>query len=182
MYNSYQHERSGVAERSFPNGVPVGSRTFIPHWFMDRKWTSRLGVASCLVVAAFMGVFVLWDGPSSMLSMSIVSSQHNGPDHSHIHGDNSPPIGLQLLGYPPVSVQYEYDRLVRKVDWDQVEQDIENLLTDSQDWWPADYGNYGPLFIRLSWHSCGSYRSSDGRGGCDGGAQRYVYRVEIEKE
>jgi Peroxidase len=180
MYSSYQHERSGVAQRSFPNEVPVG-RTWIPHWFTDRKLVRRLCVASCLVVAASMGVFALWDAPSSMLSMSILSSQHNGPDHSHIHEDNRP-LGLQLPGYPPVAVQYEYDRLVRKVDWDQVEQDIENLLTDSQDWWPADYGNYGPLFIRLSWHSCGSYRSSDGRGGCDGGAQRYVYHVKIEKE
>jgi Peroxidase len=167
MYNSYQHERSGVAERSSSDEISAG--ILCRYGLCARP----LGVAS-LVVAVSVGMFVLWqkDAPSSILSMSIFSSQH-GPDHSHIHGDH--PLGLQLPGYPPVSVQYEYDRLVRKMDWDQVEQDIENLLTDSQDWWPADYGNYGPLFIRLSWHSCGSYRSSDGRGGCDGGAQRYVY-------
>jgi catalase-peroxidase len=88
---------------------------------------------------------------------------------------NDRALGLQLPGYPPASVQYEFDKLVRKVDWNQVENDIEAVLTDSQDWWPADYGNYGGLFIRLSWHNCGSYRISDGRGGCDGGAQRYVH-------
>lgn len=86
-----------------------------------------------------------------------------------------PALGLQLPGYPPASVQYEFDQLVRATDWNQVEKDIAAALTNSQEWWPADYGNYGGLFIRLSWHTCGSYRTSDGRGGCDGGAQRYVH-------
>jgi catalase-peroxidase len=85
---------------------------------------------------------------------------------------SGPTLGVQLPGYPPASVQYEFDQLVRLIDWNQVENDIGAVLTNSQEWWPADYGNYGGLFIRLSWHTCGSYRTSDGRGGCDGGAQR----------
>jgi hypothetical protein len=81
---------------------------------------------------------------------------------------------MQLKGYPPYSVQQEYLDALSEINWKQVERDIEDLLTDSKDFWPADYGNYVGLFIRLSWHSCGSYRTSDGRGGCDGGGQRYV--------
>jgi len=81
--------------------------------------------------------------------------------------------GLQMpVGYPPVPFQFEYDRLVREVDWRAVERDLRDLMVQSREWWPADYGTYAGLFIRLSWHSCGSYRVSDGRGGCDGGGQR----------
>jgi catalase (peroxidase I) len=81
--------------------------------------------------------------------------------------------GLQLPGYPPLIVQQEYWDALQKVDWKEVEKDMTEVLYDSKDWWPADYGIYGGLFVRLSWHSCGSYRMSDGRGGCDGGGQRF---------
>jgi hypothetical protein len=81
--------------------------------------------------------------------------------------------GLQLQGYPSVADQLAYEREMGKLDWDAIEADLERVMTDSQEFWPADYGHYGGLFVRLSWHSCGSYRLSDGRGGCDGGGQRY---------
>jgi catalase (peroxidase I) len=81
--------------------------------------------------------------------------------------------GLQLQGYSSPSVQMQYEKDLAKVNWDDVKADLATLLKDSKDWWPADYGSYGPLMIRLSWHTCGSYRTSDGRGGCDGGSQRY---------
>ena len=81
--------------------------------------------------------------------------------------------GVQLPGYPPAEVQEGYAQALDKVDWDEVKSDLKALFKDSKSWWPADYGHYGGLFIRLAWHCTGSYRMSDGRGGCDGGAQRF---------
>jgi hypothetical protein len=82
--------------------------------------------------------------------------------------------GVALPGYPDFQVQEAYADALDNVDWDEVKSDLKTLFKTSMDWWPADYGHYGGLFIRLAWHCTGSYRMSDGRGGCDGGAQRYV--------
>jgi hypothetical protein len=79
-----------------------------------------------------------------------------------------------LPGYPPVEVLTAYEKALDQVDWGEIKSDLKQLFRDSKDWWPADYGHYGGLFIRLAWHCTGSYRMSDGRGGCDGGNQRYV--------
>jgi catalase-peroxidase len=73
----------------------------------------------------------------------------------------------------PLGEDFDYAAAVAELDFDQVKADVEAVLTDSQDWWPADWGNYGPLFIRLSWHSAGTYRTLDGRGGSDGGQMRF---------
>ena len=74
----------------------------------------------------------------------------------------------------PLDQNFDYSNAFQNVDYNQLKADIEAVLTDSKQWWPADYGNYGPLFIRLSWHSAGTYRTGDGRGGTRMGIQRFA--------
>lgn len=79
-------------------------------------------------------------------------------------GDKSNPLGSE----------FDYIKEFRTLDYPALKKDIEKVLTESKDWWPADFGNYGPLFIRMSWHSAGTYRSGDGRGGSRSGQQRFA--------
>ncbi len=74
----------------------------------------------------------------------------------------------------PLGADFNYADEFNKLDLVEIKADINELLTTSQDWWPADYGNYGPLFIRMAWHSAGTYRMADGRGGSADGAQRFA--------
>ena len=74
----------------------------------------------------------------------------------------------------PMGADFEYAEQFKQLDLDAIKKDIEELLTTDQDWWPADYGNYGPLFIRMAWHSAGTYRVADGRGGASYGTQRFA--------
>ena len=74
----------------------------------------------------------------------------------------------------PLGEDFSYAEAFRGLDVDALKQDIFEVMTTSQDWWPADYGHYGPLFIRLSWHAAGTYRIEDGRGGAGDGAQRFA--------
>jgi catalase-peroxidase len=74
----------------------------------------------------------------------------------------------------PMDEDFDYAKEFKTLDLEAVVKDLHALMTDSQDWWPADYGHYGPLFIRMAWHSAGTYRVADGRGGANAGEQRFA--------
>ena len=74
----------------------------------------------------------------------------------------------------PMGEEYDYAAEFKSLDLEAVKKDLYALMTDSQEWWPADYGHYGPLFIRMAWHGAGTYRIHDGRGGAGSGAQRFA--------
>jgi catalase-peroxidase len=74
----------------------------------------------------------------------------------------------------PMGVAFNYAEEFKKLDFKALKQDLYALMTDSQEWWPADFGHYGPLFVRMAWHSAGTYRTGDGRGGAGSGTQRFA--------
>lgn len=74
----------------------------------------------------------------------------------------------------PMGADFNYQKSFTGLDYFALKKDLKDLMTNSQDWWPADYGNYGPLFIRMAWHSAGTYRTGDGRGGATAGQQRFA--------
>jgi catalase-peroxidase len=83
-------------------------------------------------------------------------------------------LALQSPATSPMGPDFDYAAEFAKLDLDAVTADLRALMTDSKDWWPADYGHYGPLFIRMTWHAAGTYRISDGRGGAGTGNQRFA--------
>jgi catalase-peroxidase len=83
------------------------------------------------------------------------------------------PLRQHAAESDPMGEEFNYAEAFESLDLEAVKKDIETLMTTSQDWWPADYGHYGPFFIRMAWHSAGTYRVADGRGGAGGGQQRF---------
>jgi catalase-peroxidase len=116
-----------------------------------------------LVVVAFVAL--------SLVLTSAVSAQSNQvwwPDQLDLT-----PLRQQSTDSNPMGRQFDYAKEFAKLDLNALKADIKKTLSTSQPWWPADYGNYGPFFIRMAWHSAGTYRVSDGRGGAGGGQQRF---------
>ncbi|NIL95394.1 MAG: catalase-peroxidase, partial [Woeseiaceae bacterium] len=74
----------------------------------------------------------------------------------------------------PMGEDFDYAEEFKKLDVKALKQDLYALMTESKDWWPADYGHYGPLFVRMTWHAAGTYRVGDGRGGGGMGSQRFA--------
>jgi catalase-peroxidase len=83
-------------------------------------------------------------------------------------------LHLQSERSDPMGAAFDYAKEFERLDLDAVVKDLTALMTDSQSWWPADYGHYGPFFVRMAWHSAGTYRIADGRGGAGNGAQRFA--------
>jgi catalase-peroxidase len=99
----------------------------------------------------------------------ITANQHWWPEQ----------LNLKILrqnhpGADPMGADFDYAKAFMSIDFDELARDVDAIMTDSKDWWPADYGHYGPFFVRMTWHAAGTYRVYDGRGGGGTGAQRFA--------
>ncbi len=102
-------------------------------------------------------------------AMGTTAIQHWWPEQLNLRilNQNAPQVG-------PLGEDFNYAEEFKKLDLKALKKDLADLMTDSQDWWPADYGHYGGLFVRMAWHSAGTYRTYDGRGGARSGTQRFA--------
>jgi catalase-peroxidase len=120
------------------------------------------------VVVALSSAAVAQDKPSAMAQEKTVANQFWWPELVDLK-----PLRQHAVESNPMGDTFDYAAEFRTLDLAAVKKDINAILTTSQPWWPADYGNYGPFFIRMAWHSAGTYRTADGRGGAGGGQQRF---------
>ncbi len=121
-----------------------------------------------LVLACAAAVQPLMPASAADTAAAPTTNQSWWPDQIDLS-----PLRHHGVASNPLGGDFDYAKAFLSLDLNAVKQDIKQVLTTSQDWWPADYGNYGPFFIRMAWHSAGTYRLSDGRGGAGGGQQRF---------
>ena len=121
-----------------------------------------------LLVALAVTMFLLISSSPAFGQGDAKSNQFWWPEKLNLN-----PLRQHAAESDPMGTNFDYAEEFNKLDLDAVKKDIEALMTTSQDWWPADYGHYGPFFIRMAWHSAGTYRVADGRGGAGGGQQRF---------
>ncbi len=119
---------------------------------------------------------VLAVGLSPLVSVGVQaqSSAPPGNDYWWPNRLNLEPLRQNSATSNPLGEDFDYAEAFNSLDMDALIADLTELMTTSQDWWPADFGHYGPFFIRMAWHSAGTYRTIDGRGGADGGLQRFA--------
>ncbi len=110
----------------------------------------------------------------SLVPPAAPAAAQDAPDNDYWWPDrlSLDPLRQASPGSSPLGEDFDYRTAFESLDLDAVVADLEEVMTTSQEWWPADYGHYGPFFIRMAWHSAGTYRTLDGRGGADGGLQR----------
>ncbi|MFT5704668.1 MAG: catalase-peroxidase [Shewanella sp.] len=119
-------------------------------------------------ILSFMISAVMLTATSAVANETPKSNQFWWPEQLDLT-----PLRNHAAESSPMNSEFDYAEEFEKLDLAAVKSDIDKVLTNSQDWWPADYGHYGPFFIRLAWHAAGTYRTHDGRGGAGGGQQRF---------
>ena len=133
-----------------------------------RKFLSALTYPIAMVVAAALGATPEPAYAETATTVSPRPNQFWWPEQLDLS-----PLRWNLPESNPYGRDFEYAKEFQSLNLEDVKKDIKAVLTTSQDWWPADYGNYGPFFIRMAWHGAGTYRIHDGRGGASGGQQRF---------
>jgi len=135
---------------------------------MQCKQFKPLTLATAVALASAAPVQAANTGAASMGAHKPPSNQDWWPDRLDLSA-----LRAHNPASSPLDETFDYAAAFSRLDLDAVKADVKQVMTTSQDWWPADYANYGPLFIRMAWHAAGTYRVLDGRGGADGAQQRF---------